>query len=208
MRCTRFREAISARLDGEDPGLPLELVEAHLDECADCQAWAAAVDSLGGAGADRAPVERISLDPALLATLGARAPRAQSSGGALISTFEWRIALAMIAVTQVVLSWPGAFLHDGHASMHLAHELTGWDMGLAAGFLFVAWRPARAWGMLPLVTVFVVGMVVTSGVDVASGHALLGREAVHGLAIAGLGCLWMLARRAPRPLVGVGVRLA
>ncbi len=208
MRCTRFREAISARLDGEDPGLPLELVEAHIAECAACRGWASAVESLGDAAADRAPADRIALDPALLATLAARAPRAEPAGGAVISTFEWRIALAMIAVTQAVLSWPGVFLHDGHASMHLAHELTAWDMGLAVGFLFVAWRPVRAWGMLPLVAVLVGCMVVTSGVDVASGHALLGREFVHGLEIAGLGCLWVLARRAPRPLVGVGVRLA
>jgi hypothetical protein len=39
-----------------------------------------------------------------------------------------------------------------------------------------------------------------------AGHALLGREAVHVLELAGVGVLWVLARRAPRP--SIVVRLA
>ena len=42
--------------------------------------------------------------------------------------------------------------------------------------------------------------------DLLQGNALLGREFVHLLEVAGLGCLWVLARRAPRP--SVVVRLA
>jgi hypothetical protein len=42
--------------------------------------------------------------------------------------------------------------------------------------------------------------------DTLSGHALLGRELVHVLELAGLGVVWVLARRAPRP--SVVVRLA
>jgi len=45
MRCTRFREAISARLDGEDPGLPTEQLDAHLAGCPDCRSWAGAASS-------------------------------------------------------------------------------------------------------------------------------------------------------------------
>ena len=39
MQCDRFREAISARIDGEDPGLPDAAIEAHLAGCAACRAW-------------------------------------------------------------------------------------------------------------------------------------------------------------------------
>ena len=39
MECDRVREAISARIDGEDPGLPDDALEAHLAGCADCRAW-------------------------------------------------------------------------------------------------------------------------------------------------------------------------
>jgi predicted anti-sigma-YlaC factor YlaD len=204
MRCTRFREAISARIDGEDPGLAAGELDAHLAECPDCRSWATAAAS-PALGAMASPGDPVPLAPAILAQLVGPATVAEPARRGLISPVEWRLLLALVGVTQVVLAWPGVFLHDGHASIHLAHELTAWDMGLAVGFLFVAWRPARAWGMLPLVAVLVAAMVVTSGVDLASGHALLGREAVHALALAGLGCLWALARRAPRPSLVVRV---
>lgn len=204
MGCTRYREAISARIDGEDPGLPGEEVEAHLAGCPACRSWAdaAASPALRAVASPAAPV---TVDPALLARLVRPAGAAEPARPRLISTVEWRMVLTVIGLAQVVLAWPGVFLDDGHASIHLAHELTGWDMGLALGFLVVAWLPARAWGMLPLVAILVAAMVVTSAVDLASGHALLGREAVHALALAGLGCVWALARRVPRPSVVVRV---
>jgi predicted anti-sigma-YlaC factor YlaD len=202
MRCDRYREAISARIDGEDPGLPTEDIDAHLAECPECRSWASAAAS-PALTAVASPGDPVAIDPALLAQLIRPAPAPEAARSGLISTVEWRMVLALIALTQIALAWPGGFLDDGHASIHLAHELTAWDMGLAAGFLVVAWRPARAWGMLPLVAVLVAAMVGTSGFDLLSGHALLGREAVHALALAGLGCLWALARRVPRPSVVV-----
>jgi hypothetical protein len=39
MQCDRFREAISARIDGEDPGLPDGALDVHLGVCAGCRAW-------------------------------------------------------------------------------------------------------------------------------------------------------------------------
>jgi predicted anti-sigma-YlaC factor YlaD len=205
MRCIRFREAISARIDGEDPGLPTEDIDAHVAQCADCRSWAGAAAS-PALRALASPDDPVAIDPALFARLVRPTAAAKRVRPGLISTVEWRVMLAVIGLAQVALTWPGGFLDGGHASIHLSHELTAWDMGLAVGFLVVAWRPARAWGMLPLVAVLVAAMVVTSGVDLASGHALLGREAVHALALAGLGCVWALARRAPRP--SVVVRLA
>lgn len=202
MRCSTFREALSARLDGEDPGIPHEQIDAHLVGCDDCRAWAESAGALAGV-VERAPREHVALDPALLASLTAPPDEARSG---LLSTVEWRIVLGLLAVAQLVVSWPGVLLHDGHASVHLAHQLTAWDMGLAVGFLVAALLPARAWGMLPLATVLVACMVVTSVVDAVSGHALLGRELVHALELAGLGVVWVLARRSPRP--SVVVRLA
>jgi predicted anti-sigma-YlaC factor YlaD len=203
MRCTRFREAVSARIDGEDPGLPTGEIDAHLAQCPDCRAWADAAAS-PALRSVASPADPDAIDPAF-----ARLVRPTAAAGpvrlGLLSTLEWRVVLAIIGLVQVALAWPGGVLDGGHASVHLAHELTAWDMGLAAGFLVVAWRPARAWGMLPLVGVLVAAMVVTSGVDFASGHALLGREAVHVLALAGLGCVWALARRTPRSSVVVRV---
>jgi Putative zinc-finger len=48
MDCTAFREAISALLDDEDPGIDPTLVEAHLVGCAACRAFAAEAGRLHG----------------------------------------------------------------------------------------------------------------------------------------------------------------
>jgi protein SCO1/2 len=37
--CTRLEEAISARIDGEDPGMDDEVVDAHLQRCARCRSF-------------------------------------------------------------------------------------------------------------------------------------------------------------------------
>ncbi|WP_344997916.1 zf-HC2 domain-containing protein, partial [Tsukamurella soli] len=39
MDCEIAREALSARLDGEDEGVAPRLTDDHVAGCADCQAW-------------------------------------------------------------------------------------------------------------------------------------------------------------------------
>ena len=203
MRCSTCREALSARLDGEDAGVPDEEIDAHLAWCPDCAEWVDAASVLARA-VERTPAPSVPLNPAVLATL--TAPPEPERRPGLLRVGEWRILLGLVAAAQLVVAFPGVLLHDGHASVHFAHELTAWDMSLAVGFLLAVLLPARAWGMLPLASVLVVAMVGTSVLDTISGNALLGREVVHGLEVAGLVCLWAIARRAPRP--SVVVRLA
>lgn len=196
MRCSRFREAVSARIDGEDPGVSLDRVDAHLATCAECRSWAVAASSLPLAL--REAPDGLALHPEVLATLLAEArPRKRT----LVSVGEWRGLLAIIGVIQLVLAWPGVMVRSGHASVHMSHELTSWDLGLAVGFLFLAWQPQRAWGALPLVGLLVACLAGASLLDLANGDALLGRESVHLLEVAGLAFLWQLARRVPRPSV-------
>lgn len=45
MECANIREALSARIDGEDPGLAAEIVDHHVAACPRCAAW---VDELAG----------------------------------------------------------------------------------------------------------------------------------------------------------------
>jgi predicted anti-sigma-YlaC factor YlaD len=188
-------------MDGEDPGVPGDALDAHVASCAACRAWAVSVDALT-ARLGEAPASP-DLDPAVLATLmqGAAEPKAR-----ILSLGEWRVVLGVVGVLQLIAAWPGVMIHGGHASEHIAHELTTWDLGLAVGFILLAFMPSRAWGALPVVAVLVVALVGTSVADLVGGHALLGRELVHVLEVAGLGCLWVLARRVPRS--SVVVRLA
>ena len=37
--CARVQAALSARLDGEDKGVPDDVVDAHLSGCVECQAF-------------------------------------------------------------------------------------------------------------------------------------------------------------------------
>ncbi|WP_300611685.1 zf-HC2 domain-containing protein, partial [Corynebacterium sp.] len=39
MECAEVRAALSARLDGEDAAVPGEIVDAHVAQCEECQAW-------------------------------------------------------------------------------------------------------------------------------------------------------------------------
>ena len=48
MECVQERTALSALLDGEDPGVFPRLVSAHLHECASCRAFARGAASLRG----------------------------------------------------------------------------------------------------------------------------------------------------------------
>lgn len=108
---------------------------------------------------------------------------------------RWRVALALVALAQLIVAVPALLFGVGAgAPTHLAHELGSWDLALAVGFLFAAWRPARAWGMLPLVAALVACLLATTGIDMAEGRAGLLRESTHALDLAGLGLLWALAR--------------
>jgi predicted anti-sigma-YlaC factor YlaD len=192
-RCDGYREALSARLDGEAPGVPAAQLDAHLDRCPGCRRWAAAAGGLAGRS-ELSGAPAPAPDPARPRT------RARRLG-------PWRVALAALAAAQLAVAWAGLLAGGTHAG-HATRELTSWDLGLAAGFLVLAWLPSRAWGALPVVAVIVALLAGTSAADLAAGRADLGREWVHGLQVAGLACLWVLAHRAPRPPVVVRLRSA
>ena len=74
MDCNACREAISAILDDEDPGIDPALVEAHLAACPACRAHAAQATRLHGWLRLR-PAEPVpDLTPAILARIGQAGP--------------------------------------------------------------------------------------------------------------------------------------
>lgn len=46
MDCTHIREAVSARLDGEDPGVEGHRIDAHVSGCPACAAWTTELGAL------------------------------------------------------------------------------------------------------------------------------------------------------------------
>ncbi|HEX2578591.1 MAG TPA: zf-HC2 domain-containing protein [Aquihabitans sp.] len=201
MRCDPCREAVSARLDGEDPGVPDDLVDRHLAGCAPCRSFAAT----GAHGRRHLAVRPADPVPDLTASILARAAAPAGDGA------HWtRWALLIVALTQLAIALPPMLLgRDADTTVHVARELGAWDLALAAALLLVVVRPSRAVGLLPFAAALAVALAAGAVVDVASGRAGLAAEAQHLLELAGLALLWATARRPadPTPLLG-GLRRA
>jgi len=204
MDCEHIREALSARLDGEDPGVDEARLDQHVAGCAGCTAWA---DELGALHrlVRVQPAEAVpDLSEAIMARVPSPAGAAPRGAplGERISTVRW--ALFAVALTQLVLAGPALLLgEDAGASVHVARELGAFDVALAVGLLVAAWQPARAWGLLPVAVALGLVVAVTAVGDVVDGTATAQGEVHHLLELGSLGLLWLVAREA-RGLAGPG----
>jgi len=204
MDCENYRLGISARLDGEDAGVDDAALAWHLANCEPCRRFESEAIALTRtvrvATAETPP----DLTPTIMAAINiqrvAKAPRfdPQALRGGLIA----------LAIVQMLLALPVLLLgRDGGAPVHIAREVGSFDVALAVGFFFVGWRPARAYGMLPLVATVVGLLAITTGVDLARGTATMLNESAHLLDVMGLAAVWELARTAGYP-GSSGTRLA
>jgi predicted anti-sigma-YlaC factor YlaD len=190
--CDQYREALSAELDGEPPGVPEEALSTHLSCCPDCRDWfgrAARVTRL----VRLAPADRIpDLAPGVLAALPASSPdRRRVFAGA-------RAALVVVAFLQTLLAWSGALAgQDDMATGHVAHEVGAWNLALAVAFLMVASRPRAADALVAPVAVFVTVLAVVAASDAAADDLVLGRLLGHLLVGTGLVLLITIGRTAP-----------
>jgi predicted anti-sigma-YlaC factor YlaD len=199
MRCDTYREAISARLDGESPGLDEATIDAHLDTCEACAAWSEELVTLHRMVRVREAEAVPDLTSAILGTgtdtrTGIQPAPVRRPVGEVISPARW--ALFVVALTQLVLAAPALLLgEDAGATVHVARELGSFDVALAIGLLVAAWQPARAWGLLPVIAALGLVMAGTAVVDVARGTATGFGESHHVLDLAGLALLWLVARQ-------------
>jgi predicted anti-sigma-YlaC factor YlaD len=112
-----------------------------------------------------------------------------------------RVLLAGIALVQIAVAVPALLLgSDANLPVHTARHLGSFDVALAVGFLFAAWRPVRIPGLLPVVSALVACLVGSSLLDVASGNTAALSEAHHATDVAGLVVVWLLSRALPRPV--------
>jgi predicted anti-sigma-YlaC factor YlaD len=210
MDCGAYREAISARLDGEDLGLAAAAIEAHLAGCAECVSWAATAMAVTRAArvgvADAVPdlsgviLAAATLPPRQRTEAGMRAPsrvvsRIAAAPAAPVGVA--RLGLALVAVAQLLAAIPELLGTDPGASVHVAHEQGSWALALAVGLLVVALRPGRAAALLPVMAALVTGLAVTMALDISAGRTQAAAEAPHGLAFLGLGLLWLVSQQGP-----------
>lgn len=188
MRCDTARTAISARLDGEDLGVEPSDLAAHLERCTSCRAFARDAESVHRdvrlAHAPAVP----DLTAPILASIGSE----RLSPGVHERTL--RITLVVVAVAMIVAALPALVLgDDAGLPVHAARHIGSFDLALAVGFLFAAWRPSRVAGLLPVVTALVACLVATSLLDVLDGRTGAVGETQHAVEVVGLVAAWLLA---------------
>jgi predicted anti-sigma-YlaC factor YlaD len=188
MSCTRIRHAISARLDGEDPGLDPAIVDDHLATCAGCRSFAADAERLHRSLRLSPAPEIPDLAPQVLVAIGAEPERSETQ-------LALRWILVALALVQIAVAVPALILgNDAGLPVHTARHLGSFDVALAVGFLFAAWRPSRIPGLLPVAFALVVCLVGSSMLDVIAGNTAALSEAHHATDFAGLVVLWLLSR--------------
>lgn len=179
------REALSARADGEATSDDLALVGAHLAGCAGCRQFASDMERIDRMIRIR-PAEPV---PSLVASVTARARPARLGRGGWL-----RPALAWVAAVMLVQSVPALlFGQASGTSPHLARHLGAFGAALAIGFAYAAWKPHRAFGLLPFTAALVATTTVSIVADVVTGSRTPLAELIHVTELAGLALLWMVA---------------
>lgn len=190
MQCTQWHEAISARADGEEPGVDARLLDAHLAHCTECQSYAAAVE-----GSRR----RLLIQP--VPAMPDLSRHVAKSNAVLDRAGRWsivRILLAAVAVEIIVLSVPSLVLGDGEEGAHDARHLGAFSLAYAVALLVVVVRPARARTVLPVAAVLAGALLVTAVVDLATGAVPIVNEALHVPELLSVALIWLLAVPGPR----------
>ena len=203
MRCDRFREAVSARLDGEPLGMSTAVLDAHLASCADCARWAeAAAETTRFARVEIRRVPDLSEQIIANAVLPTRK---------VFRRRRWlRVGLLLAALAQLAIGLP-AITGDSIGmtmSMHAAHEAAAWNLAIAVAFVGAAIVPRRAAGLIPLLATFMIVLTALSIRDLVNGDVTAGRLATHAAVLVGLALLVVLdrAERALPPVRGAAPR--
>jgi predicted anti-sigma-YlaC factor YlaD len=194
MECEHIREALSARIDGEESGVAAGVVDHHVAGCAACAAWADQIARLHRTTRVREAEPVPDLAARIVDAALPTAARVRHRVAAPVSTARW--ALFVVALTQLVLAGPALLGVDGDAAVHAARELGAFDVALAVGLLVAAWQPERAWGLLPVVAALALVMGGTAVLDMVRGTTSSLGEVHHVLELAGVGLVWAVAREA------------
>lgn len=181
MRCDRFREAASARLDGEPLGLSAARLDQHLASCTDCARWA---DDATRLTRQARLATAYAPDLAEIITADVVLPTRR----VLRRRFLLRLALGVDAAVQLVLAVP-ALRGTGLGmpmSQHAAHEDAAWCIAIGVALLAAALAPRRAAGLVPLLATFIVVLTALSARDIVAGAVRVDRLLTHLAAAVGL----------------------
>jgi predicted anti-sigma-YlaC factor YlaD len=185
MDCTQARDSVSSVADDEATREERHQLDVHLDTCPSCRRYADRVSLLGRQLRVR-PAEPV---PDLVAAVVARARPARLGRGGWL-----RPALAWVAVVMLIQSVPALLFGSVPGTdEHLARHLGAFGAALAIGFVYAAWKPHRAFGLLPFTAALVATTLVSVIADLVSGTRTPVAELIHVSELVGLALLWMVA---------------
>ena len=179
-----LRDEISARADGEDPGLPDDEIDRHIARCSSCREFAESIDVLRARTGMIGAMDRPDISRRVVTSIG-RDNRRRAS--AAIRWLLGACAVVLIAVAVPDLIGSGS---AGHDLRHIA----AFRLAYAVGLLGVVARPARARTMFYVSVVLVCALVTTSVADLIRGGLDLMSESLHLVQIVTAGLLWVLSR--------------
>jgi predicted anti-sigma-YlaC factor YlaD len=183
--CERARTILSALADDEATSEEADLADHHLGVCAACGRYADAIARLDRAVRIR-PAEPV---PNVVGAVTSRARPARLGRGGWI-----RPALAWVAVVVFAESVPALVLgHATGADVHMSRHLGAFGVALAIGFAYAAWKPHRAFGLLPFTAALVATMLAGAAFDLLDGGRSALAESVHLAELVGLVLLWVLS---------------
>ena len=194
--CAECREALSARLDGEDDPRERAEVDAHLAGCAECARWLdrASVVSRMARMSTVAPGPGIS-DEVLDAAPGRGRRRLADGLRILLGALGFaQFALGMAQLTTFSAIHDHLGLSGAPDSSHLWHESAAWNVAIGAGFGWIAIRRTRSAGLMPLMTAFVVLLTLVSVGDLWQGQVDRTRLMSHIMVVLGYLVLVALGR--------------
>lgn len=185
MDCADARVLISAIADGESTSEQRSSVADHRATCAACAKYAIDVELIDR----RLRLRSAEPVPDLVEVVTARARPARLGRGGWL-----RPALAWVALVLFIQSVPALLLGTSTGTdAHSARHLGAFGAALAIGFAFAAWKPHRAFGLLPFTAALVATTLVSIVADITSGARTPISELVHVSEIVGLVLLWMIS---------------
>jgi predicted anti-sigma-YlaC factor YlaD len=189
MDCETVRTALSAVLDGEDPGVDQAAIDAHLAVCPACRRWKLAAHDL---------TRQIRLQ-----ALAPEATDPESFVRKLRETFKassgsdhlrlLKIGLMVAGVTQIAVTLP-TLLTGGSDDVL---DLLSLQVALGVGFLVCSLRPNRAPALVLMVGTGALLLTMAATIDLVRGDTKLHSEASHAVTLVGWILLCLTAKRVP-----------
>ncbi|WDZ82528.1 zf-HC2 domain-containing protein [Micromonospora cathayae] len=194
MNCASCRDALSARLDGEESPGEGPALDAHLASCPSCRRWyddAAEVGRLLRVALPTPPSRGIP-DSVLAVAPSPWWARLSRTLYGLLGVLG--AGQFLLGVTQIGALARGTHTHTDQVASagHLWHESAAWNLAIGAAFGLIAARRVRPAAMVPVLTVFVAVLTLLSLGDVGAGRVQVAWLLSHGFLIAGYGVLLLL----------------